>query len=114
TSTSDTIGLKMLSGKVLDLLNNTISNVGISEPNKYSSNGVYHVINEVLTPKQSIWDYILSSGNLYAQNNFVQELSNIHIYPNNIDDTGEEDLDNEFLYEAYNVKNENRKFTYFV
>ncbi|MFC5283103.1 fasciclin domain-containing protein [Pedobacter alpinus] len=111
---SDSLIIKMLNGKNLVMLQSKIDEVNIITPNKFAENGIYHIVENALLPKLSIWEYLSANKTTYAQANYITSLDNIQIYPNAPINTGDVLIDNEFIRETYNVRNENNKFTLFL
>jgi hypothetical protein len=111
---SDSVKLKMLSGKNLIFLQNEIDEIQITTANKFAANGIYHVINGALTPRSSIWEYLLANNTNYRQAAFITSLDTLNIYPNASANTGIPTIDNEFTRETYNIRNEEVKYTMFL
>jgi len=111
---SDSLNIRMLSGKNLVMLQSTIDEVNIITPNKFAENGIFHIVENALIPKLSIWEFINSNSTTYNQANFITSLDTIQIYPNASSNTGNVLIDNEFIRETYNIRNENNRFTLFL
>lgn len=113
-SSSDTLQLTMLSGKIVDLVNSRVGGVGFVNPNKGSSDGIYHLIDGPLIPQLNLWEYI-SQNTAYRQNLFVEGLSTYNLLPTALpDDPTDSLLNNEFLQNLGDVRVEKDRFTYFV
>jgi len=111
---NDTLKLKMLSGKNLVFLQNQIDNVDILTANRFAANGIYHIVADFLNPRVSIWDYLKSISEQYNQAKFITSLDSINIYPNAQINTGNPLIDNEFIRETYNIRNEEANYTLFL
>ena len=108
---SSPLMVKMLSGKTLLFSNERIENVSISGADNYASNGIIHIIRGSLDVKKNIWEYLEEQAPLYHQAELILALDAIHIYPDNLQDSGDVNIDNEFIKETYNIKNEENRFT---
>lgn len=106
--------IKMLSGKNLVFLPSKIDDINITTPDKFASNGIYHIVEGTLIPKLSIWEYLQANTTTNAQANFIVSLDALSIYPGAQPDTKNPILDNEFTRETFNVRNEEGKFTLFL
>lgn len=122
--------LKTLSGKYIALNKSDVSVEGIKveKANQYARNGVLHVINGLLVPKISIWEFFEASPASAAQRAFMQSLSQlvrvdslatqigvdpqtgVPIYESN---TGMV-LTNRFLHEVQDVKSEDNLYTFIM
>lgn len=111
---TDSLSLRMLNGKNILFLNANIGDADITQANKFAANGIYHVISSIVKPKSNIWQYLQSNAASNHQAAFIGALDSIHIYPNGLSDVGEPLLDNEFIKETYNIKDETKKFTVFL
>ena len=111
---TDSLTVKMLTGKNLIFLQSKIDEVNISTPNKFAANGIYHIVDGLLSPKLSIWEYLKANNTTYEQAAFITALDTINIYPNGQVNTGFPALDNEFTRETFNIRNEEGKYTLFL
>lgn len=111
---SSSLTIKMLNGKNLVLLQSKIDEVNITTPDKFASNGIYHIIESALTPKLSVWEYLNANTATYSQANFIVSLDALSIYPGAQPDTKNPILDNEFTRETFNIRNEEGKYTLFL
>src|SRR5690606_40685357 len=82
------------------------------KPNLGSTNGVYHIISESLKPKENIWEFIQKSN--LNQNQFVRGLNEFDLFNRKADSEDDLNLNNEFLESLADVRQENKRFTYFV
>lgn len=113
-ATADTVRLKMLSGKTLDFLNSEIDGISFSRSNQAGADGIYHVITDVLTPRQSLWEYMNDHSD-ELQNAFILSLNDYNLYDTVVvEDPEDYYLNNEFLREVGDVRDENQHFTYFM
>lgn len=111
---TDSLSIRMLNGKNILFLNTSIGEASITLANRFASNGIFHVISGVIKPKLSIWQYLETNAATNHQAAFIGALDSLHIYPNGLSEAGEPLLDNEFIKETYNVKDESKKFTLFL
>lgn len=113
-ASADTIRLTMLSGKMLDFVNNEIDGAAFTKTNQAGADGIYHIIAEVLTPRQSLWEYINEHSD-ERQNAFILSLNDYNLYDTAVVENPEDYyLNNEFLREVGDVRDETKRFTYFV
>lgn len=113
-TSADTVRLTMLSGKALDFVNSEIDGAAFSKSNQAGSDGMYHVITEVLTPRQSLWEYMTDNSD-ELQNAFILSLNDYNLYDTTVAEDPEDDyLNNEFLQEVGDARDENQRFTYFI
>lgn len=113
-ASADTMRLTMLSGKTLDFVNSEIDGAAFSKSNQAGADGMYHIITDVLTPRQSLWEYMNAHSD-ELQNAFILSLNEYNLYDTAVvEDTEDYYLNNEFLREVGDVRNENQHFTYFI
>src|SRR5690606_32590167 len=113
-ASADTVRLNMLSGKTLDFVNGQIDGAAFSKSNQAGADGIYHIITAALTPRQSLWEYI-SDHNDDLQNAFILSLNAYNLYDTSVvEDPADLYLNNEFLRQVGDVRDENQKFTYFI
>lgn len=110
----DSLSIRMLNGKNILFLKTNIGDANITLPNKIAANGIYHVISGIVKPKFNLWQFLSANAGTYQQAAFIEALDAIHIYPNGLPDVGQPLLDNEFIKETYNIKDESKKFTLFL
>ena len=68
----EAVQIKMLSDKYLDFKgNNLIADATIVSADHYAKNGVFHIINQILTPKKNIWEYINSQSTASAMSKYL-------------------------------------------
>ena len=116
--------VKMLSAKYLIFKGATIiDDATIITPDNYAANGVFHVINKALTPKQNIWQYVNSQSATSAMSKYLLSLSqsDINIYKadsiaklNPIPGRYADSLTNSYLRNVYNLNNEANSYTLFL
>ncbi|RZF59771.1 fasciclin domain-containing protein [Sphingobacterium corticibacterium] len=113
-ASADTVRLTMLSGKTLDFVNSEIDGAAFSKSNQAGADGMYHIITDVLTPRQSLWEYMNAHSD-ELQNAFILSLNEYNLYDTAVvEDPEDYYLNNEFLREVGDVRNENQHFTYFI
>lgn len=119
----ETVQIKMLSEKYLTFKgNNLISDATIVSADHYAKNGVFHVINHILTPQKNIWEYIKSQTGSSSMSNYLVSLDDFYIYTsdsiakrnNTTPGVIADSLSNSFLKNVYNVKNEKNSYTLFL
>lgn len=113
-TSADTVHLTMLNGKILDFVNSEIDGAAFSKADQAGADGIYHIITNVLTPRQSLWEYINEhSGE--SQNAYILSLNTYNLYDTAVvEDPEDEYLNNEFLREVGDMRDETKRFTYFV
>lgn len=113
-ASADTVRLTMLSGKTLDLVNSEIDGAAFIKSNQAGADGMYHVITEALIPRQSLWEYMNAHSD-ELQNAFILSLNAYNLYDTAVvEDPEDYYLNNEFLREVGDVRDENQHFTYFI
>src|SRR5690606_31111073 len=113
-ASADTVRLTMLSGKTLDFVNSEIDGAAFSKSNQAGADGMYHVITDALIPRQSLWEY-MSDHNDELQNAFILSLNEYNLYDTAVvEDPADYYLNNEFLRNVGDMRDENQRFTYFV
>lgn len=118
----EAVQIKMLSDKYLDFKgNNLIADATIVSADHYAKNGVFHIINQILTPKKNIWEYINSQTTASAMSNYLVSLNDLNIYNSDIiakesavPGAFADSLSNSFLKNVYNVNNEKNSYTLFL
>jgi len=118
----EAVQIKMLSDKYLDFKgNNLIADATIVSADHYAKNGVFHIINHILTPKKNIWEYINSQTASSAMSNYLVSLDDLNIYKsdmtakeNAVPGAFADSLSNSFLKNVYNVNNEKNSYTLFL
>lgn len=116
----DSEKIKMLGAKYLLFKGtNSIGDATIVTSDKYAANGVFHIVNKALTPKQNIWQYVNSSSS--AMSKYLLSLKELHIYPadsiaklNPIPGIYADSLTNSYLRNVYNLNNEKNSYTLFL
>jgi uncharacterized surface protein with fasciclin (FAS1) repeats len=77
-ASQETLKIKMYSGKmlILDFLHMKIENASLNEPADVSAvNGMLHVIDDVLIPKDNIWDFIENSSLCPLHTGYINSLT---------------------------------------
>lgn len=116
------VKIKMLSEKYLVFKGSTIiDDATIINADKYASNGVFHIVNKALSPKQNIWQYINGQAATSEMGKFLLSLKEKSIYES--DDVAKaiavpgiyaDSLTNSFLKNVYNLNNEKNTYTLFL
>jgi len=113
-ASADTVKLTMLSGKILDFVNSEIDGASFTRTGQAGADGIYHVITAPLTPRQSLWEYMAEHAD-EAQQAFILGLNDYNLYDTAyVEDPDDIYLNNEFLREIGDVRDETQRFTYFV
>ena len=113
-TSADTVRLTMLSGKILDFVNSEIDGAAFTKTDQAGADGIYHIITEVLAPRQSLWEYINEHKD-EQQNAFILSLNDYNLHDTAVvEDPEDYYLNNEFLREVGDVRDETKRFTYFV
>jgi uncharacterized surface protein with fasciclin (FAS1) repeats len=114
--------IKMLSEKYLVFKGiTTIDDATIVTADKYTANGVFHIINKALTPKQNIWQYVNNLSTSSAMSKYLLSLTELNIYKadsiakiNPIPGRYADSLTNCYLRNVYNLNNEKNSYTLFL
>ena len=113
-NSADTVYLTMLSGKILDFVSGEIDGAAFTKANQAGANGIYHLITAPLVPRQSLWEYMETHAE-ETQNAFIFSLNDYNLYDTAyVEDSEDIYLNNEFLRDVGDVRDETRRFTYFV
>jgi hypothetical protein len=116
------VKILMLSGKYLEFNGTTtIGDASILTPDKYASNGIYHIIDKALNPKINIWQYINTQTSSSLMSKYLVSLKELNIYradsiakisavPGALSDS----LSNSYLRNVYNLNNEKNSYTIFL
>lgn len=118
----DKIKIKMLSGKYLEFKGtDLIGDATILTPDHYAANGVFHVVNKALAPKNNIWEYIKTQSGTSAMSKYLLSLTELNIYRadsiaklNPIPGRYADSLTNSYLRNVYNLNNEANSYTLFL
>lgn len=119
------VRIKMLSNKYLDFQGaSTIGGVTITTPDHYAKNGIYHIIDQALTPKLNIWEYVNSQAGKSAMADYLLSLKAFSIYASDWDGKAlseergagyqSDSLTNSYLKNVYNLNNEKNNYTLFL
>lgn len=116
------VKIKMLSEKYLLFKGSTlIDDATIVNADKYASNGLFHIVNKALSPKQNIWQYINSQASTSEMSKFLLSLKEFSIYKSDADakasaEPGKyaDSLTNSYLKNVYNLNNEKNSYTLFL
>lgn len=125
---STSVRILMLSGKYNNFSTIKFDEASLGATDRYVSNGVLHTINGMAAPLQNIWEFINATTAQYAQNAYVKSLdfnafdpalaiidsiSVITGLPVYRPGTGIVQR-NRFNDRVYDLKNEEKQYTYFV
>lgn len=117
-----TVKIKMLSDKYLDFTGSAqIGDATIVTADKYASNGVFHIVNKALAPKQNIWQYINDVSATSTMSKYLLSLKEFSIYKsdaiakaNTTPGAFADSLSNSYLKNVYNINNEKNSYTLFL
>ncbi len=122
------VRIQMLTGKYNSFSTNKFEDADIETADRYVKNGVLHSIKSMVPPLQNIWEFVNATTTQYAQNAYVKSLNYLAFDPSLaiIDSisvvtglpvyrpgTGFVPR-NYFNDRAYDLKREDRQYTYFV
>ncbi len=118
----ETITIKMLSNKYLKFTGSTtVDDASIVAADKYAANGVFHIVNKALAPKQNIWQYVNDHSEESAMAKYLLSLKELNIYDSDIAAKANttpgalsDSLSNSFLKNVYNLNNEKNSYTLFL
>ncbi|EAQ50275.1 fasciclin domain-containing protein [Leeuwenhoekiella blandensis] len=120
---ADTVTVQMLSNKYLEFKNGTVmSDAQVVTADQYASNGLFHIVDKALAPKQNIWEYINATAD-NKMSSFLIELDEFNLYRrDSVAKANAEDmpgmfadsLTNSFFTNVYNLNNEQNKYTFFL
>lgn len=118
----DVTKIKMLSDKYLEFQgSSTIDDATILTADKYAANGIFHIVNKALTPKQNIWQYINSASSTSPMSSYLLSLKELNIYKSDADSKKNatpgkyaDSLTNSYLKNVYNLNNEENSYTLFL
>jgi uncharacterized surface protein with fasciclin (FAS1) repeats len=122
------LNIQMLTGKYNTFSTTKFDDADVETTDKYVKNGVLHSIKSFVVPLQSIWEFINATTGTYAQNAFIKSLDFIGFDPAQaIVDSISEITGlpvykpgtgliprNHFNDRVYDLKREDRDYTYFV
>lgn len=122
------IRVPMLSGKYNNFFGSKIEDANITTADKYVMNGVLYVIDKPLLVLPNVWDFINSTTTTYSQNAFIAGLNFLFFNPalatvDSISSTTGQPVyhpgtglvtKNTFTERTFDVKREDKQFTYFV
>jgi uncharacterized surface protein with fasciclin (FAS1) repeats len=122
------IRIQMLNGKYNMFSTTKFEDADIETTDKYVKNGVLHSIKTMVLPLQNIWEYINATSSQFAQNAFIKSLNFIAFDPSlaivdSISVTTGLPIyhagtglvqRNSFNDRVYDLKREDRQYTYFV
>ncbi|WP_163398318.1 fasciclin domain-containing protein [Flavobacterium fluviatile] len=114
--------IKMMSEKYLTFKGSTIiGDATIVTADRYAANGVFHIVNKALAPKQNIWEYVNSQAGISEMSNYLLSLKEFSIYNSDAIAKLEatpgflaDSLSNSFLKNVYNLNNEKNSYTLFL
>ncbi len=122
------IRVAMLSGKYNNFYGSKIEDANITSADKFVMNGVLHVIDKPLLVLPNLWEYINSTSSLYLQNayiaglNFLSFDASLATVDSISSSTGQPVYHqgtglvskNTFTEKIFDVKREDKQFTYFI
>lgn len=123
-STLDTVPVQMLSNKYLEFIGGSVMDgSSVVTADQYTSNGLYHIVDDALIPRENIWEYINNTAGNNAMSSYLVSLNEFNIYQS--DSIAKADaeampgqyadsLTNSYLNNVYNLNNEKNKYTFFL
>jgi hypothetical protein len=123
-----TVRVAMLSGKYNSFVSNKFDDALITSADKFVRNGVLHVIDKIVPVLPSAWEYVNETATQYIQNAFIASLNYNDFDPelaiiDSISSTTGQPIyrpgtgfveKNRFNEGVYNLKAEDKLYTYFV
>jgi uncharacterized surface protein with fasciclin (FAS1) repeats len=107
----DTIRAKNLRGKYVDFVNGNFNNINPGISNQATQNGVYHVVNQALTPYKNIYQFLLDFDEASLQKNALLSFDTAKV----VGDTTLIFRSPAFVGNVLQpMLNERQKYTYFV
>ncbi len=118
----DTVTVKMYSNKYLEFkFGKVMVDANVIEADKYTSNGLYHIIDKALTPKKNIWEFIKNKASTNAMSKYLIDLNDVNIYSRDsvqkslaLPGIYADSLTNSYFTNVYNLNNEENKYTFFL
>lgn len=124
----DSIRVPMLNGKRVYFYNTKLDDATLTTKDVAVKNGVLHIINAVVAPLPTVWEYLESTKATYLQNNFITALSFLRQDPALAEVQGIDPLTGETIYvpgtgmvvanrfkeKVADLTNEDSLFTYFI
>lgn len=124
----DSIRVPMLNGKRVYFYNTKLDDAGLTTKDISVRNGVLHIINAVVAPLPTVWEYLESTKNNYLQNEFISSLSYLRQDPTLAEVQGIDPLTGETIYvpgtgmvignrfkdKIADLNNEDSIYTYFI
>jgi len=121
---ADTLTVQMLSHKYLEFKNGSVmADADVVTADQYASNGLFHVIDKALVPKQNIWEYLNTDASANAMSSFLIDLNEFNLYQRDstakataalMPELFSDSLTNSFFTNVYNLNNEQNKYTFFL
>lgn len=122
------IRVPLINGKREDFLNKKFADANITAADFSASNGVLHEIDKMVPPKQSAWELVNNTMSLYKESNFIVSQNYTYQDPNlavidSISSTTGQPVyrpgtgmvtANRFNSQVYDLKNEDRQYTFFI
>ncbi|MBV4355985.1 fasciclin domain-containing protein [Pinibacter aurantiacus] len=75
SNATDSIRVAMLNGKRVFFYNKKFDDANITQADIFVRNGVLHIIDKAISPLPNVWDYVVSSKDVYAQNAYIASLN---------------------------------------
>ncbi|WP_066220257.1 fasciclin domain-containing protein [Formosa haliotis] len=123
-SNQDTVIVQMLSNKNLEFIGGSVMDGSkVVTADQYTSNGLYHVVDDALIPRANIWEYINSIEGSNVMSAYLVSLNEFNIYQSDsiakanaevMPELYADSLTNSYLNNVYNLNNEKNKYTFFL
>lgn len=125
---ADSIRVPMLNGKRVYFYNAKLDDATLTSRDMAVKNGVLHIINAVVAPLPTVWEYLESTQTTYRQNEFISSLSFLRQDPALAEVQGIDPLTGETIYvpgtgmvtanrfkeRVADLTNEDSIYTYFI
>jgi uncharacterized surface protein with fasciclin (FAS1) repeats len=121
------IQLRAMNGKNVLFSSSSIDEISLISANDYGANGVLHIIQQAIIPKQNIYEYLVSAPGLNEQKNHILTKNRKVFDPTNAEVIGIDQRTGKPIYKAgtdsaivndylntHRIKDEDRLYTYII
>ncbi|WP_187263092.1 fasciclin domain-containing protein [Pontibacter beigongshangensis] len=88
--------LQALNGKFVKFYSTRLEDAEIQAANQFVGNGVLHVVNKAVLPRQNVWEFLQSTS--YKQKEYIQGLNYTVLDPSKAEQTGVDPLTGKPIY----------------
>lgn len=121
-SQQDTVDIQMYSNKYLQFINgNRVADAQVVDADNYANNGLYHIIDSDLAPRQNIWEFIKDQAGANDMSAYLVSLNDFNLYRRDsvakaqaVQGMMADSLTNSYFTNVYNLNNERNKYTFFL